>query len=96
MTKGERKRNLSKSEWAVLQLCVRHGEAGMSITKDALGHAIGKSIRTVDRVVRTLAASGYIEVRPQRSENGTTLPNLYTATPDGVEKHREGRRESSR
>lgn len=96
MTKVERKGNLSKSEWAVLQLCVRHGDVGMSITKDALGLAIGKSVRTVDRVVRTLAASGYIEVCPQRSENGTTLPNLYKATPDGAERCREGRRESSR
>mgnify|MGYP002444819944 CR=1 FL=1 len=58
---------------------------GMAITKQSLGLAIGKCVRTAIRALHYLIVNGLIERHAKRDGNGGTLANLYIITEKGWE-----------
>lgn len=90
------KARLSASERAVLSLIAEYGDGGAVIAKHSLAKAIGKTVRTAQRVVRYLRENGLIESIPQSNQSGGTSANLYVITSKGMIELRKERNQEER
>ena len=53
---------------------------GLSCTKRELAERLGRSVKTIDRLVADLRARGYIEVDMRFDERGGQVASIYRAT----------------
>lgn len=83
LVKDERIRHYEIALYAVMASHA-HGEKDTcNPSMRRLSSLLGCSTKTVDRAIKTLEDTGWIEVKREKSEDGSNLPNEYRLMSDG-------------
>lgn len=80
--RGPKKHELTKTQERLLREIAAETviSGGLSCTKRALAERLGRSVKTIDRLIADLRARGYIDVEMRFDERGGQVASTYRAT----------------